>query len=110
MIRTLLAVNTGSATLSAMLAVVAACSGGGLAAVIQWLAKRGKSSAEEIEIWTRSSLARLRGMHEEMTLLERRLRDLNAELERERTSRVDCAVQLRRARDLLAANGIPMDS
>jgi hypothetical protein len=100
-----LALTNGSITLSAILAT-AACMGGAGAAVVQWYANRGKTSAEEIEIWTRSSVTRLQTMHEEMTMLERRLRTLNAELDHERTIRHDCIAQLRRAKELLALNGI----
>lgn len=93
-----------------ILALIAACSGGGLATAIQWIANRGKASAEEVEIWTRSSVARLQRMHEEMTLLENRLRELNVELEQERTTRMNCASQLREATQLLAANGLSLDA
>lgn len=105
-----LAMGNNSVTLSAILAVVAACSGGGVTAIIQWLSNRGKTGAEEIEIWTRSSVTRLQTMHEEMTLLEERLRRLTSELEQERMTRIQYSHQLQHAKDLLAANGINIES
>jgi hypothetical protein len=104
-----LALDGGSVTVSTILTVAAACSGGGVATVIQWLANRGKTSAEEIEIWTRSSVTRLHTMHEEMTLLEQRIRSLTTELDHERATRLACTSQLRHATELLARNGIVID-
>lgn len=104
-----LALNGGSVTVSTILTVAAACSGGGVAAMIQWLATRGKTNAEEIEIWTRSSVTRLHTMHEEMTLLEERIRTLSTELDRERATRLTCSRQLRHATEVLARNGIVID-
>jgi hypothetical protein len=101
--------SNGTVTISTILSVVAACAGGGLTAMVQWISHRGRSNAQEIEIWTRSSVARLHTMHEEMTLLEQRVRSLNDELDRERNSRIECSVQLRRAMELLAVNGIRME-
>lgn len=68
--------------------VTAVCTGGGLTATITWLANRGKSSAEEAEIWTKASVTRLKSMHEEMGTLETRVRSLNEALEMERQARL----------------------
>lgn len=105
----LYAVAGDSTMMNAVLAVAAACSGGGLAAIVQWLSNRGKTTAEEVEIWTRSSVTRLQTMHEEMTLLEKRIRELNAELESERTTRIERTAQLQHAKELLALHGIAWD-
>lgn len=77
-----------------------------MASIIQWLANRRKTGAEEVEIWTRFSVTRLQTMHEEMTLLEERLRKLNVDLENERRVRLERTVQLQHAKELLALNGI----
>lgn len=87
--------------------VITALFGSGAAtAIVQWLASRGKTGAEEAEIWTKASTARLKTMHEEMTMLEGRIRSLNEELDQERQARIDRDGQLRHAIHLLTQHGI----
>lgn len=89
-----------------VLVVVAVCTGGGLAAAIQWVANRGKNSAEEAEIWTKASVTRLHTLHEELTTLDTRVRALNEELDHERRLRLAATRKLEEAVAALARAGV----
>ena len=80
--------------------------GGLLTAVVTWLANRGKNTAEEAETWTRISSTRLKSVHEEMGLLETRLKAMNSELEQERRLRIAKDIDLQYAVHLLLENNI----
>lgn len=90
-------------------AIAALCGGGGVSAIFQWLSRRGTASAEAADLWTKATTSRIKAMHEEVTELEQRMRALNAELEAERKARLELALQLQRALDLLSRNGIEWD-
>lgn len=100
----------GGGTLLIIGLITAICSGGGLVALIQWLANRGKSSAEEAEIWTKASVSRLKSMHEEMGTLEGRVRTLNEELEQERRVRLATLRKLDTAITLLRQHGVQYET
>lgn len=103
----ILAQATQSGTFTTVALLISALFGGGvLAAVVQWLANRGKSGAEEAETWMRVSSGRLKTMHDEMDKLESKLHALNAELERERQARVSKDIDLQFAVHLLLENNI----
>jgi hypothetical protein len=104
---TLAQAGSTSGTFTTVALLISALFGGGvLAALVQWLANRGKSTAEEAETWMRVSSGRLKTMHEEMEKLEARLHALNAELERERKIRVNKDIDLQFAVHLLLENNI----
>lgn len=84
-------------TTTAILAVITALAGGGgIAALVQWFANRGKSGAEEAEIWTRASIARLKSMYEQLEQMEVKIQSLNQELETQRQSYLSQVEELRR--------------
>lgn len=104
----MLAQAQASGTFTTVALLISALFGGGvLAAVVQWLANRGKSTAEEAETWMRVSSGRLKTMHDEMTTLEARIQALNGELERERMARIAKDIDLQFAIKLLLDNSIP---
>jgi hypothetical protein len=104
---TTLAQVASASTFTTVSLVISALFGGGvLAAVVQWLANRGKSTAEEAETWMRVSSGRLKTMHEEMGQLESRIQALNGELERERKARIAKDIDLQFAVHLLLENNI----
>ena len=88
------------------LLITALAGGGLLTALVQWLANRGKSTAEEAETWTRISSSRLKSVHEEMSLLETRLKAMNAEVEQERRLRIAKDIDLQYAVHLLLQHNI----
>jgi uncharacterized protein YlxW (UPF0749 family) len=96
----------GSQSNVIILLIVSICTGGGLVQAIQWLANRGKSNAEEAEIWTKASVTRLQTMHEEMTKLDTRMRALNEELDVERRLRIETTRKLESAVAALARAGV----
>lgn len=99
--------SQSASTFTTVALLISALFGGGvLAAVVQWLANRGKSTAEEAETWMRVSSGRLKTMHDEMTLLESRIQALSQELERERQARITKDVDLQFAIRLLLDNHI----
>lgn len=104
---TSLAQAQSASTFTTVALLISALFGGGvLAAVVQWLANRGKSTAEEQETWMRVSSGRLKTLHDEMGLLESRIQALIGELERERQARVAKDIDLQFAVRLLLDNNI----
>lgn len=97
----------GTSTFTTVTLLISALFGGGvLAAVVQWLANRGKASAEEAETWTRVSSSRLQAVNAEVEKLEVKVKALNAELERERAERIRRDIDLQYAVHLLLSHNI----
>lgn len=104
---TLAQATGGTSTFTTAALLISALFGGGvLAAVVQWLANRGKASAEEAETWTRISSSRLQAVSAEMEKLEVKVKALNTELERERAERIRRDIDLQYAVHLLLAHDI----